>query len=338
MSRRRREREPVAYIVGSKGFRFLELAVDRRVLIPRPETEFVVEAALGLPAGARVVDVGHGLGRDRAGAEARAAGPGGVRDRRLRRRAGGRALERRAARPRREFVARRPAGRACEADAVVSNPPYVAAGDGADARRRRFEPRGALFARRGRARRDPPAGRARRCRSSRSSTARARPTPSRRSPARPASPRRARPRPRRHRAGGRCATLTRGRWARASRRAAWRSSRPTRSTGSRAIPTNRRDRAALRAQGPPAGQAGGDDVLRPASRCPPVGPRTRRAARAAAAGRGHADPARRARRARAVPRAGRPRGPAVLGQPRPASPTRGGSRTCRSRSAPAPTS
>src|ERR1700754_4242905 len=41
--RRRREGEPVAYIVGSKGFRFLELRVDERVLIPRPETEFVVE-------------------------------------------------------------------------------------------------------------------------------------------------------------------------------------------------------------------------------------------------------------------------------------------------------
>src|SRR6187401_2992664 len=33
--RRRREREPVAYIVGRKGFRHIELAVDRRVLIPR---------------------------------------------------------------------------------------------------------------------------------------------------------------------------------------------------------------------------------------------------------------------------------------------------------------
>ena len=61
-ARRRREREPVAYITGWKGFRYLELAVDRRVLIPRPETEHVVEAALGLPAGTRVVDVGTGSG------------------------------------------------------------------------------------------------------------------------------------------------------------------------------------------------------------------------------------------------------------------------------------
>jgi release factor glutamine methyltransferase len=61
-ARRRREREPVAYILGSKGFRRLELQVDRRVLIPRPETEHVVEAALELPHGARVVDVGTGSG------------------------------------------------------------------------------------------------------------------------------------------------------------------------------------------------------------------------------------------------------------------------------------
>ena len=56
-------REPVAYITGVKGFRRLELQVDRRVLIPRPETELLVEwAAQALPAGARVVDVGTGSG------------------------------------------------------------------------------------------------------------------------------------------------------------------------------------------------------------------------------------------------------------------------------------
>jgi release factor glutamine methyltransferase len=61
-ARRRTAREPVAYILGRKGFRRLELEVDSRVLIPRPETEHVVEAALGLPVGARVVDVGTGSG------------------------------------------------------------------------------------------------------------------------------------------------------------------------------------------------------------------------------------------------------------------------------------
>jgi release factor glutamine methyltransferase len=55
-------REPVAYITGVRGFRRLDLHVDARVLIPRPETETLVEAALALPHGARVVDVGTGSG------------------------------------------------------------------------------------------------------------------------------------------------------------------------------------------------------------------------------------------------------------------------------------
>jgi release factor glutamine methyltransferase len=61
--RRSVEREPVAYITGVKGFRRLDLHVDSRVLIPRPETETLVEAAVeALPQGARVVDVGTGSG------------------------------------------------------------------------------------------------------------------------------------------------------------------------------------------------------------------------------------------------------------------------------------
>ncbi|HYC80765.1 MAG TPA: peptide chain release factor N(5)-glutamine methyltransferase [Solirubrobacterales bacterium] len=59
--RRRLRREPVAYVVGRKGFRRLELAVDRRVLVPRPETELLVEVALDLRP-ARVLDVGTGSG------------------------------------------------------------------------------------------------------------------------------------------------------------------------------------------------------------------------------------------------------------------------------------
>jgi release factor glutamine methyltransferase len=61
MVRRRLRREPVAYITGRKGFRNLELAVDRRVLIPRPETELLVELALELQP-QRVLDVGTGSG------------------------------------------------------------------------------------------------------------------------------------------------------------------------------------------------------------------------------------------------------------------------------------
>jgi release factor glutamine methyltransferase len=61
MVRRRLRREPVAYIVGTKGFRHLDLAVDRRVLVPRPETELLVEVALERRP-ARVLDVGTGSG------------------------------------------------------------------------------------------------------------------------------------------------------------------------------------------------------------------------------------------------------------------------------------
>jgi release factor glutamine methyltransferase len=59
---RREAHEPVAYILGRKAFRRIELAVDRRVLIPRPETELLVEVGLTLPRGASVVDVGTGSG------------------------------------------------------------------------------------------------------------------------------------------------------------------------------------------------------------------------------------------------------------------------------------
>ena len=60
--RRRVAREPVAYILARKGFRHIDLLVDSRVLIARPETELLVEIALELPAGASVHDVGTGSG------------------------------------------------------------------------------------------------------------------------------------------------------------------------------------------------------------------------------------------------------------------------------------
>ena len=61
MVRRRVAREPVAYILGRKGFRRIELEVDQRVLIPRPETELLVELALELEP-VTVIDVGTGSG------------------------------------------------------------------------------------------------------------------------------------------------------------------------------------------------------------------------------------------------------------------------------------
>jgi release factor glutamine methyltransferase len=59
MVRRRIRREPVAYILGRAHFRQLELLVDHRVLVPRPETELLVELAEDRQ---RVLDVGTGSG------------------------------------------------------------------------------------------------------------------------------------------------------------------------------------------------------------------------------------------------------------------------------------
>ena len=60
---RRGKGEPVAYLLGTWSFRGLELAVAPSVLIPRPETEELVEHALvGLPANATVIDLGTGSG------------------------------------------------------------------------------------------------------------------------------------------------------------------------------------------------------------------------------------------------------------------------------------
>lgn len=68
LSLRRAAGEPLAYLVGSKAFFGLELQVDGRVLVPRPDTETLVEWALqqlaqaDLPASARVLDLGTGSG------------------------------------------------------------------------------------------------------------------------------------------------------------------------------------------------------------------------------------------------------------------------------------
>jgi release factor glutamine methyltransferase len=62
---RRGKREPLAYVLGDWDFRRLTLKTDARALVPRPETEIVVERCLALLAGMetpRVVDVGTGTG------------------------------------------------------------------------------------------------------------------------------------------------------------------------------------------------------------------------------------------------------------------------------------
>jgi release factor glutamine methyltransferase len=62
---RRERREPLAYVLGEWGFRRLTLKTDARALVPRPETEIVVERALALLDGVaspRILDIGVGSG------------------------------------------------------------------------------------------------------------------------------------------------------------------------------------------------------------------------------------------------------------------------------------
>jgi release factor glutamine methyltransferase len=62
MLRRRLAHEPMAFVLGHQGFWTLDLAVSPATLIPRPDSEAVVEAALQGPPPARVLDLGTGTG------------------------------------------------------------------------------------------------------------------------------------------------------------------------------------------------------------------------------------------------------------------------------------
>ena len=156
---RRAAHEPVQYITGRAAFRGLDLAVGPGVLVPRPETEGLVEAVLDAlraapwPAPARARPR-HRLGCHRAGDRRRVARRRAHRDRRERHGAGARPRQRGGAGARGpRALRRRPLVRGRWAPAsgfevVVSNPPYIAAGEweGLPQDVRDFEPREALLA------------------------------------------------------------------------------------------------------------------------------------------------------------------------------------------------
>ncbi|HPU39295.1 MAG TPA: peptide chain release factor N(5)-glutamine methyltransferase [Microthrixaceae bacterium] len=161
MVRRRSGGEPLQYVLGHWPFRYLDLMVDRRVLIPRPETEQVVEAALreldrmgGKDRPTTVVDLGTGSGaialaiateRVRTAvwatdlsadaldvARANLAGTG---------RAGARVRMEQGA-----WFDALPDTLARSVDLIVSNPPYVASTANLSATVTDWEPASALFA------------------------------------------------------------------------------------------------------------------------------------------------------------------------------------------------
>jgi release factor glutamine methyltransferase len=143
--RRAVQREPVAYITGVRGFRHLELDVDPRALIPRPETELLVEAGLELPRGANVLDVGTGSGAVALALKDERVTGSDVSDQAL-------ALARANAAKLRLKVTWMHAdlleGMPEEFDALLCNPPYVADSERATLAPEilRHEPLGALFA------------------------------------------------------------------------------------------------------------------------------------------------------------------------------------------------
>ena len=146
--RRAVQREPVAYILGRRGFRRLELAVDPRALIPRPETELLVEVGLGLPRGARVLDVGTGSGavalalKDER-SDLLVTGSDLSADALALARANGERLDLAVEWLRADLLA----GVPDEFDAILTNPPYVAESARASLAPEilRHEPSGALF-------------------------------------------------------------------------------------------------------------------------------------------------------------------------------------------------
>jgi release factor glutamine methyltransferase len=160
MVERRRAGEPLQYVLGLWSFRQLELVVDRRVLIPRPETEMVVEVALeelrrlasvrplavdlGTGSGAIAISLALEMPRARvwgtdrseealAVARANLSGMGASVATRVRLSAG-------------DWFAALPPNLAGQVDLIVANPPYIAADEVLPAEVADWEPAGALVA------------------------------------------------------------------------------------------------------------------------------------------------------------------------------------------------
>lgn len=140
--------EPVAYLLGTKGFRHIDLLVDPRVLVPRPETEALVEAARPLADGSRVLDVGTGSGAVALALKQERPGllvtGSDVSDEAL---AVARANRERLGLDVDLVTADLLDGLGARWDAILSNPPYIADGDRASLPRdvRDHEPAAALF-------------------------------------------------------------------------------------------------------------------------------------------------------------------------------------------------
>jgi release factor glutamine methyltransferase len=147
---RRGRREPLAYVLGDWDFRRLTLKTDRRALVPRPETEIVVERCLALLEGVeapRIADVGTGTGaialalkQERPDAFVVATDVSADALELARENAAANELEIELVKG--DLLA----GIAGPVDLIVSNPPYVGADelDGLEPEVRDWEPRGAL--------------------------------------------------------------------------------------------------------------------------------------------------------------------------------------------------